>query len=132
MVVGALEICITISIVDIFINFFCQKFENNRNLKTILSIANSYIKNDFLLDFMTVIFGASLRISLNYASISILMALAIIKLWRSIYKIEFLEHVYITNVWFEKYFSIGKVFFFNFLIAHFIAITLLLMAKIDL
>lgn len=60
-----------------------------------------------------------------------MFALTLIKLWRSLHNIEILEHLYITNMFHEKYWSILRVLMFNFIIAHFIAIVTLLMVRGD-
>lgn len=54
-----------------------------------------------------------------------------VKLMYTLNKISSLEILLISNCFREQYWQLVKVFFFNFLFAHFLAIVLLLMANIS-
>lgn len=55
----------------------------------------------------------------------------IVKLSQGLEKIEKLEVFFIHNFYKEQYWSLIKVFLFNFSFAHILAICLILMARID-
>ena len=60
-----------------------------------------------------------------------LRLLMVIKIKSAIQKVHILEIILIKNCYKEQYWELVKVFIFNYMIAHMVALILILVSKID-
>jgi hypothetical protein len=108
-------------------NFISERLEKGNILKDISSIGEFYLKNDFLIDFLSIL-GYTLDLFLNSDLILIVTFLSLVKLISNKKKFEKFEYIYISSSGQQQYYGLIKIFLTNFVIGHILSILLNLMA----
>lgn len=116
--------------IQIVMNFVTVKFEEGKKLSTFREIWRFYLKDNFLIDFISLIV-LLLDLFFDLQVTIYLRLFIIVKLSQGLEKIEKLEVFFIQNFYKEQYWSLIKVFLFNFSFAHILAIFLILMARLN-
>ena len=111
-------------------NFVTVKFEEGKKLSTFREIWRFYLKDNVLIDFISLIV-LLLDLFFDLQVTIYLRLFIIVKLSQGLEKIEKLEVFFIQNFYKEQYWSLIKVFLFNFSFAHILAIFLILMARLN-
>lgn len=125
-------VCLLVELIGIVIKFTTvSKFKvttEDEKIYWLSDVARNYLKSQFFLDFYTMII-LLIDIFVDDESTKYLKLLIFFK-FRSIFeKLKIIEIYLIQNCYKEQYWEMAKVFFFNFLFAHAIAVLLILMAK---
>ena len=109
------------------LNFISERLEKGKILKDIGSIGEFYLKNDFLIDFLSIL-SYTLDLFLSSDLILIVTFLSVVKLISNKKKFEKFEYIYIGSSGQQQYYGLIKVFLTNFVIGHILSILLNLMA----
>lgn len=117
-------------IIELGLNLITVKFEEGKRLGTLRQIWSFCSKNTLATDAISI-----LLIFVDYFTdheiVIILRLFVILKLGQGFEKIEKLEVFFIHNFYYEQYWSLVKVFIFNFSLAHVLAIFLVAMAGVS-
>ena len=119
-----------IHLLDIIINSITMKKSGGQKLTIIKGILKHYYYEHNML--LEIILLLSLLIELfltEMALIILILVMVICKIPSLMDKLEKLENHFITTIYMEQYWSLLKIFLFNFCYAHILAILLTLMAK---
>lgn len=115
---------------ELTMNFLTIKSVEGRKLTSMREISINYIKDRFALDVASIIILVFDIIIIHDLMVFVRL-LVLLKIYGSFEKMVKLENSFIDNFYKEQYWGLIKVFMLNFCFAHFLAIILVAMAKID-
>lgn len=93
-------------------------------------IWNYEVRKTLVTDILTIIVLFADQFAENSA-LTFMRLLFILKIGQAFEKIEKLEVFFIQNFYYEQYWSLIKVFLFNFSLAHILALCLVAMAEVN-
>ena len=113
---------------EIALNFGTVKYTLGKKLETVREIGQDYLRHKFAIDCLN--FVALLAYILTRSqSVGYLRLVALLKIPDCLERIERLEVYFIENYYKERYWSLMKVFLFNFCFAHMLAVLLVAMSR---
>jgi hypothetical protein len=121
---------VCIFIIELFLNFITVKFSLGRKLENVKEISFDYLHHKFAIDSCNILFMIVSLIAKD-SFVDYFRIITLFKLQDCMEKLEKLEVFFIENYYNEQYWSLVKVFIFNFCFAHSLAIILIAMSHVN-
>ena len=119
-----------IFLLELVLNFIMIRFSLGRKLENIKEISSDYFQHKFGIDCINLL--VILVYLMTDSQVLIYFRLVtVLKISDCMEKIEKLEVFFIENYYNEQYWSLFKVFLFNFCFAHMLAILLVAMSNLN-
>lgn len=123
-------VSITVSLLEMTINFIHQKTVSGRKVKSLREIIKHYTHNHLFIDSVNIA-ALILSMSTKIAIFGFFRLIIISKFPQILERLEKLEIYIIDNYYNEQYWSLIKTIIFNFCFAHMLAILLVGMTNLN-
>lgn len=119
-----------IFLLELALNFITIRFSLGRKLENIKEISSDYFHHKFGIDCINLLV-ILVYLMTDSQVVGYFRLVTVLKISDCLEKIEKLEVFFIENYYNEQYWSLFKVFLFNFCFAHMLAILLVAMSNLN-